>query len=92
MTQLRFYVVSCHTFGSNILAASCGDWCAWGGQVRTAPLADVDWEHVSEGLKTDLAGAFSPEVSAVYMRQKKTHLMPHIACLRQLRSRSTTVL
>ncbi|KAK9845774.1 hypothetical protein WJX81_002133 [Elliptochloris bilobata] len=32
--------------------------------VRTAPLADGDWEHVGEGLKTDLAGAFSPEVAA----------------------------
>ena len=30
--------------------------------MRTAPLADGDWEHVGEGLKTDLAGAFSPEV------------------------------
>ncbi len=75
-----------------VVAESCEDWCAWGGQVRTAPLADVDWEHVSEGLKTDLAGAFSPEVSAVCMRQRKKHLIPHTACIRQLHSRSTTVL
>jgi len=32
--------------------------------VRTAALADADWEHVGEGLKTDLAGAFSPEARA----------------------------
>ena len=55
-----------------IVAEFCEGWCGWGGQVRTAPLADVDWEHVSEGLKTDLAGAFSPEVSAVCMRQGRS--------------------
>lgn len=66
-----------------IVGRPCNPLCKKLGYdlVRAAPLADLDWEEVANGLRTDILAAFSPEVVAAALGALPLLPAPRLAAL-----------